>query len=39
MQTTLNAKTLNLQKQIFCQQCESTSFVTTNLRKIHFEEA
>ena len=27
-------KTLNLQKQIFCPECESTSFVKINLHKI-----
>ena len=34
MQTILNVKTLNLRKQIFCPECESTSFVKINLRKI-----
>ena len=29
-----NVKTLNLQKQIFCPECESTSFVKINLHKI-----
>ena len=36
MQTILNVKTLNLQKQIFCQECESTSFVKINLREMQF---
>ena len=34
MQKILNVKTLNSQKQIFCPECESTSFVKVNLRKI-----
>ena len=34
MQTMLNVKTLNFQKQIFCKECESTSFAKINLRKM-----
>ena len=33
MQLILNVKTLNSRKQIFCPECESTSFVKINLRK------
>ena len=29
----MNVKTLNSRKQIFCPECESTSFVKINLRK------
>ena len=34
LQNILNVKTLNSRKQIFCPECESTSFVKINLRKI-----
>ena len=34
MQTILNVKTLNLQKEISCPEWESASFVKINLRKI-----
>ena len=34
MQTILNVNTLNSRKEIFCPECESTSFVKINLRKI-----
>ena len=36
MQTIVNVKTLNLRKQFFCQECESASFVKTNLNKMQF---
>ena len=36
MQTILNVKTVNSRKQIFCQECESTLFVKTNLHKMQF---
>ena len=34
MDKILNVKTLNLRKQIFWPECESTSFVKVNLRKM-----
>ena len=34
MKTILNVKTMNLRKEIFCPECESTSFVKINLRKV-----
>ena len=34
MQKILNVKTLNLRKQNFCPECESTLFVKINLSKI-----
>ena len=36
MQTILNVKTVNSRKQIFCQECEGTLFVKTNLNKMQF---
>ena len=34
MKTILNVETMNLRKEIFCPECESTSFVKINLRKV-----
>ena len=33
MQTILNVKTLNSRKQIFCPECEISSFIKINLHK------